>query len=166
MVYVVVVAPRDDLAAKPAARDVVEFDSQNHWLIDRGDAVHRPSVNLVVLAFVHPLKLLQQTTDATTLDGVPRGMTPGIVSYFTSRGSGSSCRSAASPTPTPGTRHWRPTPPCSASARRPWRQRLGVGIEIDYEQNSDPDIDGLRAFIQAYRAGCRSTRAAPTRPSG
>jgi len=33
-------------------------------------------VNLVVLAFVHPLKLLDQTTDAGTLNGVPRGMTP------------------------------------------------------------------------------------------
>jgi hypothetical protein len=43
-------------------------------LIDRGDG--RPSVNIVVLSFLHPLKLLNLTTDATTLNGVPRGMTP------------------------------------------------------------------------------------------
>ena len=43
-------------------------------------------MNLVVLSFVHPLKLLNKTTDAGTLDGVPRGMTPDIVDYFKSRG--------------------------------------------------------------------------------
>src|SRR5258708_37173324 len=40
-------------------RSVTEFDSKNHWLIDRGDGV--PSVNLVVLSFVQPLKLLNKT---------------------------------------------------------------------------------------------------------
>ena len=63
-------------------RSVAEFDQKNHWLIDRGGG-RGPSVNLVVLSFVHPLKLLNQTTDATTLNGVPRGMTPEIVKYFT-----------------------------------------------------------------------------------
>ena len=29
---------------------------------------------------------------------------------------------------------------------------LGVGVEIDYEQNSSPDLDGLQAFIDAYRS--------------
>ena len=38
------------------------FDNDNHWLTDRGDGT--PSVNLVVLAFVDPLKLLDQTTDS------------------------------------------------------------------------------------------------------
>lgn len=74
----------DDFCTWGSVRDVAEFDSMNHWLIDRGDG--RPSVNLVVLSFVHPLRLLHRTTDATTLDGVPRGMTSEIVDYFTSRG--------------------------------------------------------------------------------
>src|SRR5512136_566283 len=34
-------------------RDMAEFDTANHWLIDRGDG--HPSVNLVVLSFVNPL---------------------------------------------------------------------------------------------------------------
>jgi len=67
----------NDACTWSAVRTVSEFDSQNHWLVDRGDG--RPSVNLVVLSFVHPLKLLNQTTDAGTLNGVPRGMTPEIV---------------------------------------------------------------------------------------
>ncbi len=54
-------------------RSVSEFDSKNRWLIDRGDG--RPSVNLVILSFVHPLRLLNSTTDGQTLDGLPRGMT-------------------------------------------------------------------------------------------
>ena len=62
-----------------AARDLTEFDSKNHWLIDRGDG--KPSVNLVVLSFVDPLRLLNNTTD-----GIPAGMTQDVVSYFTSRG--------------------------------------------------------------------------------
>jgi len=74
----------NDACTWSTVRTVSEFDSKNHWLIDRGDG--RPSVNIVVLSFVHPLKLLNQTTDAGTLNGVPRGMTPDIVNYFKSRG--------------------------------------------------------------------------------
>jgi hypothetical protein len=42
--------------------DMTTFDNNNHWLIDRGDGT--PSVNLVVLAFVNPLKLLDKTSDS------------------------------------------------------------------------------------------------------
>src|SRR5690349_6140066 len=65
-------------------RDLTEFDRMNHWLVDRGDG--RPSVNLVVLSFVHPYRLLKKTTDAQTLNGIPRGITQTIVDYFKSRG--------------------------------------------------------------------------------
>src|ERR1041385_2519570 len=70
----------DDACTWAAVRDPADFDRANHWLIDRGDG--SPSVNLVVLAFVNPLKLLRQTTDAQTSAGVPIGMTPAIVGYF------------------------------------------------------------------------------------
>ena len=29
---------------------------------------------------------------------------------------------------------------------------LGVGIEIDYEENRSPNLVGLQAFIDAYRS--------------
>src|SRR5207237_2810807 len=29
---------------------------------------------------------------------------------------------------------------------------LGVGIEIDYEENTSPNLTGLQAFIDAYRS--------------
>lgn len=65
-------------------RDMTDFDHNNHWLIDRGDG--RPSVNLVVLSFVNPLRLLNGTTDAQNSNGVPVGMNAAIVNYFTSHG--------------------------------------------------------------------------------
>jgi hypothetical protein len=43
-------------------------------MIDRGDGSGPPSVNLVVLSLVQPLKLLNKTTDSQTLNGVPLGM--------------------------------------------------------------------------------------------
>ncbi len=67
----------DDFCTWSSVRDPTEFDSKNRWLIDRGDGL--PSVNLVILSFVHPLRLLNKTTDSQTLLGVPRGMTQEIV---------------------------------------------------------------------------------------
>src|SRR5262249_21482037 len=72
-----------DFCTWASVRDLTEFDNKNHWLIDRGDGI--PSVNLVTLSFVHPLRLLNKTTDSQTLQGVPRGMTQEIVNYFKSR---------------------------------------------------------------------------------
>ncbi|MFG2041842.1 hypothetical protein [Dactylosporangium sp. NPDC048998] len=131
-------------------RTVSEFDSQNHWLIDRGDG--RPSVNVVVLSFLQPLKLLHLTDDATTSAGVPKGITPDIVNYFTSRG----VRVMLSIGGITYTGAWD-----SALTENPAQlarnavavaQRLGVGIEIDYEQNSAPNLAGLQTFINTYRA--------------
>lgn len=64
-----------------SAPNMTTFDDDNHWLIDRGNGT--PSVNLVVLAFVNPLKLLDQTTDSGDVNGVPAGMTSAVVNYFT-----------------------------------------------------------------------------------
>jgi hypothetical protein len=139
----------DDACVWGRVRDLAEFDGKNHWLIDRGDG--RPSVNLVVLSFVHPLRLLRGTTDVTTLDGVPRGMTPEIVGYFKSRG----IRVMLSVGGITYTDAWNQALAENATqlglqAARV-AQRLGVGIEIDYEENGEADLTGLQAFIDAYR---------------
>ncbi|MFI8320733.1 hypothetical protein [Streptomyces sp. NPDC085529] len=140
----------DDYCTWSTERDLAEFDAKNHWLIDRGDG--RPSVNLVVLSFVEPLKLLRRTTDAGTVDGVPAGMTREIVQYFTSRG----VRVMLSIGGITYTDAWD-----AALAENPTQlglnaaavaADLGVGIEIDYEQNTDPDLAGLQSFIDAYRS--------------
>jgi len=140
----------NDYCTWSTMREVNEFDAKNHWLIDRGDG--RPSVNLVVLSFVHPLKLLNKTTDAGTLAGVPRGMTPEIVNYFKSRG----VRVMLSIGGITYTTAWN-----QALAKDAYQlglnaaalaASLGVGIEIDYEENRSPNLAGLESFIRAYRA--------------
>ena len=72
----------NDFCTWSTVRNMTDFDTKNHWIIDRGDGV--PSVNLVVLSFVNPLKLLNQTNDSQTVNGAPIGMNAAVVSYFTS----------------------------------------------------------------------------------
>jgi len=74
----------NDFCTWGSVRDMTDFDTKNHWLIDRGDGSGLPSVNLVVLSFVQPLKLLNKTTDSQTSNGVPLGMNAAVVNYFTS----------------------------------------------------------------------------------
>ncbi|HEV2964703.1 MAG TPA: hypothetical protein VG649_22935 [Candidatus Angelobacter sp.] len=131
-------------------RDMTDFDAKNHWIIDRGDGV--PSVNLVILSFVDPLKLLNQTNDSQTVNGVPIGMNAQIVSYFTSR----NIRVMLSMGGITFVSNWN-----SVLAANPTQlglnaaavaKNLGVGMEIDYEENTTPNLTGLQAFINAYRS--------------
>lgn len=140
----------NDFCTWASERDISEFDQQNHWLIDRGDGV--PSVNLVILSFVDPLKLLHKTTDAQTLNGVQRGMTADIVNYFKSRG----VRVMLSIGGITYVDFWNEALASDATQlglnAAEVALNLGVGIEIDYEEARDPDLDGLQAFIDAYRS--------------
>lgn len=131
-------------------RSVADYDSANHWLVDRGDGV--PSVNLVVLSFVQPLKLLNKTTDSQTLNGIPVGMTQDIVNYFKSH----NIRVMLAIGGITYASYWD-----QALAANPTQlglnaaavaQQMGVGIEIDYENSSSPNLTGLQAFIDAYRS--------------
>jgi hypothetical protein len=140
----------NDYCTWASVRDMDEFDQKNHWLIDRGDG--KPSVNLVVLSFVHPLRLLHKTTDEQTLNGVPRGTTQEMVDYFKNQG----VRVMLSIGGITYTDAWN-----QALAENAWQlglnaaavaSELGVGIEIDYEENRNPDLEGLQAFIDAYRS--------------
>jgi hypothetical protein len=140
----------DDYCTWATVRDMVEFDAMNHWIVDRGDGV--PSVNLVILSFVNPLRLLNKTTDAGNVDGVPIGMNQAMVDYFKSHG----IRVALSIGGFTYTDDW--TTALGADAVQlglnaaELAESLGVGIEIDYEENTDPDLIGLEAFINAYRS--------------
>ena len=137
-------------------REFSEFDDANHWIIDRGDGI--PSVNLVVLSFLHPMKVLNWTTDSVTVDGVPIGMKQwvgmeqGVVDYFKDAG----IRVMMSIGGVTYTEYWD-----EALATDPAQLGLnaaaiameyGVGIEIDYERNVGANVEGLQAFIDAYRS--------------
>ena len=45
-----------DYCTWASVRNMTDFDTKNHWLINRGDGSGLPSVNLVILSFVQPLK--------------------------------------------------------------------------------------------------------------
>jgi hypothetical protein len=139
----------DDFCTWGTQRSAAAFDAANHWLVDRGDG--KPSVNVVVLSFVNPLKLLDGVTDATTVNGIPQGMTPNIVEYFTSRG----IRVMVSIGGITYTDAWNQALARDAkalgTAAAEMATYLGVGVEIDYEQNASPNLTGLAEFITAYR---------------
>ena len=129
-----------------------EFNEANHWIIDRGDVSESPSVNLVVLSFLHPMKVLDMTTDGVTINGVPIGMTQWVVDYFKNEG----IRVMMSIGGITYTDAWD-----EALATDAYQFGLnaaaiaydfGVGIEIDYERNTDANLDGLELFIEAYRS--------------
>ncbi len=141
----------NDYCTWSSVRDMTDFDTKNHWLIDRGNS-QPPSVNYVVLSFVHPLRLLNKTNDAGTSLGIPIGMNQAVVDYFKTRG----VRVALSIGGITYTDAWN-----QALSTNPTQlglnaaeaaQRLGVGIEIDYEASTNPNLTGLQAFINAYRS--------------
>jgi hypothetical protein len=140
----------NDRCAWSTVRDMADFDRKNHWLIDRGDG--SPSVNLVVLSFVNPTRLLNLTSDAQTAAGIPIGITPEIVRYFTSR----KIRVMLSIGGLSYIEDWdkallaNPKQLAMHAART--AERLGVGIEIDYESDRSPNLEGLEEFITAYRS--------------
>lgn len=127
-------------------RDMVDFAIQNAWIIDRGDG--EPSVNLVVLSFVNPLDLLEATDP---MDGIPIGMTPEIVNYFKD----ADIRVMLSIGGWTYVDDWNEALATDAYQlglnAAAVATELGVGIEIDYEENTDPNLEGLQDFIDAYR---------------
>jgi hypothetical protein len=140
----------NDACTWGSVRDMTDFDTKNHWMIDRGDGV--PSVNLVILSFVNPLKLLNKTNDAQTVNGVPVGINAAVVSYFTSH----NIRVMLSIGGITFVTDWN-----TALSTNPTQlglnaaavaKSLGVGIEIDYEENTTPNLAGLQSFITAYRS--------------
>jgi hypothetical protein len=140
----------NDACTWATVRSVSEFDSQNHWLVDRGNG--QPSVNVVVLSFVNPLRLLNQTTDAGNLNGVPRGMTIDIVNYFKSHG----IRVMFSIGGITYTSDWNSALAANSTLlgqrAAAVATQFGVGIEIDYEENSAANLTGLQNFVTAYRS--------------
>lgn len=140
-----------DYCTWASERSLTEFDAKNRWLIDRGDGI--PSVNLAVLSFVHPLRLLNKTTDTQTLNGVPRGMTPEVVKYFKDHG----IRVMLSIGGITYVDAWNQALATTERATTlalnaaEVATRLGVGIEIDYEENTNPRLNELQAFIHTYR---------------
>ena len=142
----------NDFCTWGTVRNMTDFDTANHWMIDRGDGSGLPSVNLVILSFVQPLKLLNKTNDSGDANGVPVGMNSAVVSYFTQH----NVRVMLSIGGITYATYWDQALAQNATQlglnAAALAQSLGVGIEIDYENNSNPNLTGLQQFISAYRS--------------
>jgi hypothetical protein len=132
--------------------NMTTFDTDNHWMIDRDmNDTYLPSVNLVILSFVQPVKLMNLTTDSGDTNGIPIGMNTAVINYFQSRGvrvmmsiGGASYKkdwdSALGSNPTQ----------LGINAANAAKQ-FNVGMEIDYE-SSKSNLSGLEEFVAAYRS--------------
>lgn len=142
-----------DACSWASVPNMTTFDTDNRWLIDRNmDGTYHPSVNVVVLSFVDPVKLMNLTTDSTTTNGIPIGMNTAVISYFQSRG----VRVMMSIGGASFTSHWNkalgsnPTQLGINAANA--AKQFNVGMEIDYENSSQPNLTGLQQFVTAYRS--------------
>jgi len=139
-----------DACSWASVPDMTLFDTNNHWIIDRGDG--HPSVNVVVLSFVNPVKLMNLTTDSGDVNGIPIGMTSAVVNYFQSKG----VRVMMSIGGFSYTKNWdkalgsNPTELGINAANA--AKQFNVGMEIDYEKSSNPNLTGLQQFVSAYRS--------------
>src|SRR5258707_6141669 len=130
--------------------NMTTFDTDNHWLIDRGNG--QPSVNLVILSFVNPVDLMNLTNNATTTNGIPIGMNTAVVNYFQSKG----VRVMFSIGGIRFVKNWEkalgsnPTQLGINAANA--AKQFNVGMEIDYEKSSNPNLTGLQQFVSAYRS--------------
>src|SRR5215472_13913757 len=133
--------------------NMTTFDTDNHWIIDRNmNNTFQPSVNVVVLSFVDPVKLMNLTTDSTTMNGIPIGMTTAVVNYFESKG----IRVMMSIGGASFVSHWdkalkaNPTQLGINAANA--AKQFNVGMEIDYEKSSNPDTADMQKFVTSYRS--------------
>ena len=139
-----------DACSWASVPDMTTFDTDNHWIIDRGNG--SPSANLVVLSFVNPVKLMNLTTDSGNTNGIPIGMTAAVVNYLQSRG----IRVMMSIGGFSYTKDWdkalssNPTQLGINAANA--AKQFNVGMEIDYEKSSNPNLTGLQKFVAAYRS--------------
>src|SRR5215471_14415833 len=142
-----------DACSWASVPNMTTFDTDNHWIIDRNmDNTFHPSVNVVVLSFVDPVKLMNLTNDSTTVNGIPIGMTTAVINYFQSKG----VRVMMSIGGISYTKDWtkalstNPTQLGLNAANA--AKQLNVGMEIDYEKSSNPNLTGLQQFVSAYRS--------------
>src|ERR1700757_3113215 len=142
-----------DACSWASVPNMTTFDTDNRWLIDRNmNGTYQPSVNLVVLSFVDPVKLMNLTTDSGDSNGIPIGMNTAVVNYFQSRG----VRVMMSIGGASFTSHWNkalganPTQLGINAANA--AKQFNVGMEIDYENSSQPNLAGLQQFVTAYRS--------------
>jgi hypothetical protein len=109
-------------------------------------------VNVVVLSFVNPVDLMNLANTSNTKNGIPIGMNAAVVNYFQSKG----VRVMFSIGGIRFVKDWdkalgsNPTQLGINAANT--AKQFNVGMEIDYEKSSNPNLTGLQKFVTAYRS--------------
>jgi hypothetical protein len=132
-------------------RDMWEFDHANHWIIAGNNG--QPAVNLVVLSFLEPMALLNQTDNGAFANGIPVGMTPAVVNYFKSN----EIRVLLSMGGVTYTDSWNQALVDDAEVLAlnavEAVETLGAdGLEIDWENGTPSELEmaGMETFIAIY----------------
>ena len=87
-----------------------------------------------------------------TINGVPIGMNQQVVSYFTSHNVRVMLSIGGITFVTDWDTALSTNPTQLGLNAAALAKSLGVGIEIDYEENTTPNLTGVQAFINAYRS--------------
>jgi len=125
--------------------------NQVQWIINRGDG--KPTANVVIFAFLDPLALLQRTNNANFVNGVPKGMTNNVVQFFKSHGIAVMFSIGGEEFSSDGKWNQALSDPVTlAKNAAAISKSFGVGIEIDYENDSSTYLSALDQFVQAYRS--------------
>eukprot|EP01090_Pellita_catalonica_P017280 TRINITY_DN5179_c0_g1_i1.p1 TRINITY_DN5179_c0_g1~~TRINITY_DN5179_c0_g1_i1.p1 ORF type:complete len:318 (+),score=51.31 TRINITY_DN5179_c0_g1_i1:674-1627(+) len=122
--------------------------TQADWILNRGDG--KPTANVVIFSFVDPQALLLKTTNAYTINGVPRGMTLAVVDFFRSHGIYVMFSIGGEEYSADG--KWAAAlknPETLAANAAAMAKKFKVGVEIDYERTAD--LDALNSFAKSYR---------------
>jgi hypothetical protein len=132
-------------------RDIAEFDQANHWIIAGNNG--KPAVNLVVLSFLEPMALLNETDSEAFAKGIPKGMTPDVVNYFKSN----EIRVLLSMGGVTYTDSWNQALVTNAAelALKAVEAVVALGadgLEIDWENGtpSAAEMAGMELFIRTY----------------
>src|SRR3954470_1822627 len=142
-----------DACSWASVPDMTTFDTNNHWIIDRNmDNSYHPSVKVVVLSFVDPVKLMILTNDSSTVNGIPIGMNTAVIHHFQSHG----IRVMMSIGGFSYISHWEkalkanPTQLGINAANA--AKQFNIGMEIDYKKSSNQNVAGLQQFVSASRS--------------
>jgi len=118
------------------------------WLLNRGD--NRPTINLIIFAFIDPLALLQRTNNGIFNNGVPKAITADVVNFFKGKGIGVLFSIGGAEYTSKWDQALQQDATTLAKNAATLAKQFGVGIEIDYE--NEAHITQLDTFVKAYRS--------------
>jgi len=124
--------------------------SNSKWLLNRGDG--KPTANLVILSFINPVALLQKTTNQETINGVPRGFTTEVVSFFQNASITVQFSIGGASYAGLWDQALASDPTTLAKNAAAVAKQFNVGMEIDYENDNDNSLNALDTFVDVYRS--------------